>query len=63
VVIKFNVLDVSPLDLAKQITLLDHSLFAALDLRECLHKDFMDPEKSPTFSALTKKFNEVLNAC
>eukprot|EP01116_Phalansterium_solitarium_P009998 TRINITY_DN2436_c0_g1_i1.p4 TRINITY_DN2436_c0_g1~~TRINITY_DN2436_c0_g1_i1.p4 ORF type:complete len:281 (+),score=120.70 TRINITY_DN2436_c0_g1_i1:1744-2586(+) len=54
----FDVLDHSANDIARQMTLLDHRLFRALDVQECLGKAFLTPERSPTFTRLTEQFNK-----
>jgi hypothetical protein len=54
-----NILEQPANEFAKQIALINHQLFTRLNLMECLKKAFTVPETSPTFTALTNKFNEV----
>ncbi len=54
----FQILDFSVSDVAKQMALLDQATFINLDTRECILKRFTKPEESPTFTALTNRFNE-----
>lgn len=54
-----NIFDWTIDELAKQLCLIEHRDLTKLDVTECLKKAFTQPEKSPTFTSLTKSFNQV----
>jgi hypothetical protein len=54
----------SPTDVAQQITLYDHAMFAHLEPREFVDCAWMKKEKAtlaPTITALTQRFNHLSN--
>jgi len=52
-------LEVDPEELAIQITLIDQDLFKAVSSLEFLQQRFNNPDTSPSFTAIVKKFNET----
>ena len=53
-----SILDFSPVEIAKQMTIYEHSLFLNININECIHKKFLNKEASSTFTAVTNKFNQ-----
>eukprot|EP00013_Stygamoeba_regulata_P029707 CAMPEP_0177650948 /NCGR_PEP_ID=MMETSP0447-20121125/12246_1 /TAXON_ID=0 /ORGANISM="Stygamoeba regulata, Strain BSH-02190019" /LENGTH=886 /DNA_ID=CAMNT_0019153915 /DNA_START=171 /DNA_END=2828 /DNA_ORIENTATION=- len=52
-----SILDVTPQDVARQITLLDHALLVQVTSKELLHKRFLESEQSPAFAKLVQQSN------
>jgi son of sevenless-like protein len=55
---EFNLLQLNPVELAKQMTLLEHQHFQAIAPLEFLQKNFTKPAKSPNFHLMVAKFNQ-----
>ena len=53
-----QIMEYTPNEIARQMTLYEHQLYLRIDIKECILKRFMQPIQSPTFTALTNKFNE-----
>jgi len=53
-----EILDIDYIELAEQITLIDHDLLKAITPNEFLHKNFDSPKSAPFFNAMVNKFNE-----
>lgn len=56
--------DVSPIELARQITILDHELFAAIEPKECLKcvwSGKQQKELAPNILKMIDQFNRVSN--
>lgn len=58
---KFRLLDVHPLELARQLSLMDFQLYSAIQPSECLHKAWSSPDKSqgPHIRASIEYSNQV----
>eukprot|EP01102_Stenamoeba_stenopodia_P003734 TRINITY_DN1388_c0_g1_i1.p1 TRINITY_DN1388_c0_g1~~TRINITY_DN1388_c0_g1_i1.p1 ORF type:complete len:628 (-),score=134.70 TRINITY_DN1388_c0_g1_i1:326-2209(-) len=55
---EFNLLQLDPTDLAKQMTLLDHQNFQGIPQSEWANKAYSKPSKSPNFHLMVSKFNQ-----
>ena len=51
--------DISPENMALQLTLIDHELYKSIRASELLQKNFTEREKSPFFSIMADRFNLV----
>jgi len=54
-----SILDYHPLEVARQMTLIDHHLFVNIPPTELLHKSFEKPETSPNIHKIFDRFNKV----
>ena len=52
-------LDIPVVELARQITLIDHHYFSSIPPREFLRNNFSSPEKSPNISKIAEVFEKV----
>ena len=54
--------DIDPLELARQITHIEHNLFRAIQAKECLNQSWNKPDlkhRSPNIIAFIHRFNSV----
>lgn len=51
--------DITPLELARQLTLIESQMFRAIPKDEYLNKGFNNPELAPYMNTLIKRFNDV----
>eukprot|EP01103_Thecamoeba_quadrilineata_P014471 TRINITY_DN4329_c0_g1_i1.p1 TRINITY_DN4329_c0_g1~~TRINITY_DN4329_c0_g1_i1.p1 ORF type:complete len:746 (+),score=153.80 TRINITY_DN4329_c0_g1_i1:92-2329(+) len=59
--VSLEILEQSPIELAQQLTIIDHALFTKIPPREFLLKSFSKPEESPNFTEMVSKFNRWAN--
>uniref|UniRef100_A0A6B2L436 Ras-GEF domain-containing protein n=1 Tax=Arcella intermedia TaxID=1963864 RepID=A0A6B2L436_9EUKA len=52
-------LSYDPTDIAQQLTLIDHRLFALIPSLELLRKNFTDPSTCPNLTKMSERFNQV----
>lgn len=55
-----SLLDFDPIELARQLTLIDHRLLSLVPLIELQNGNYLKEEESPFLQACTKRFNTVV---
>jgi len=55
----FDVIDVPPLEMARQLTLIDHHLISLIPPTELLNKRFTIDELSPNMTRISNHFNKI----
>eukprot|EP01103_Thecamoeba_quadrilineata_P010049 TRINITY_DN2073_c1_g1_i1.p1 TRINITY_DN2073_c1_g1~~TRINITY_DN2073_c1_g1_i1.p1 ORF type:complete len:680 (+),score=98.90 TRINITY_DN2073_c1_g1_i1:765-2804(+) len=53
----FDILSINPRLIAEQLSVIDHDLLQRIKIGEVLNKNYMEPEKCPSFMEMVSRFN------